>query len=380
MAALAERWAADGLRVLAVAEGPGSDERSLAPVGLVGLEDPLRPQAAESIRRARAAGIRVVMVTGDHPATAASIGRRLGLSQDEVHARVTPAEKLELVGREQERGEVVAVTGDGINDAPALRQADVGIAMGLSGTEAAREAADLVLTDDDFTTIVAAVEEGRRIDDNLRTFVAFLLSANFGEVLLFAFAVLAGLGAPMTVVQVLTVNLLTDGLPAIALARDPASPDTMRRRPRRLGTLFSPALRTWLALAGLSVGVAGTAAYLIGRALDGDAAQTMAYATIALAELALVYALRTPGPFWRGPRNRLLNLGVLTSAGVVAATVAVSPLRGAFGTVGLSAHELAIVVGLALFPAAAMELAKAVRRARIRERTEAAAGFLRDGR
>jgi Ca2+-transporting ATPase len=373
LAARAEDWAASGLRVLAVADGVGADERSLAPVGLVGLEDPLRPRAAESIERARAAGIRVLMLTGDHPATAASIGRRLRLAEEDVYARVTPAEKLELVRREQERGEVVAVTGDGINDAPALRRADVGVAMGQSGTEAAREAADLVLTDDDFATIVAAVEEGRRIDDNLRTFVAFLLSANFGEVLLFAFAVLAGLGSPMTVVQVLTVNLLTDGLPAIALARDPASGDTMRRRPRRLGALFSPALRAWLGVAGLVVGLAATVAYLLGRALDPGAAQTMAYATIALAELALVYALRTPGPFWRGPRNRLLNLGVLASAAVVAATIAAPPLRDAFGTVALGPRELAIVLALALLPGLAVELAKAVRRARIRERAEPAA-------
>ena len=168
----------------------------------------------------------------------------------------------------------------------------------------------------------------------------------------------------MTVVQVLTVNLLTDGLPALALARDPASADTMRRRPRRLGTLFSPALRAWLALAGLAVGAAATAAFLIGRALDGDAAQTMAYATVALAELALVYVLRTPGPFWRGRRNHMLNLSVLASAAFVAATIAVPSLREAFGTVGLSAGELAIVVALAVLPAVAIELAKAVRRRR----------------
>ena len=194
----------------------------LQPLGLVGLTDPLRPMAAASVQAARALGLDVKMLTGDHPLTAAAIARELGLPPDAVHARFTPADKLELVAALQRSGEVVAVTGDGVNDAPALRQADVGIAMGASGTEAAREASSLVITDDDFATIVAAVEEGRRIAGNLRSFLAFLLSANLGEVLLFAVAIGVGLGPPMTVVQVLAVNLLTDGPPAIALARDPA--------------------------------------------------------------------------------------------------------------------------------------------------------------
>jgi magnesium-transporting ATPase (P-type) len=185
-----------------------------------------RPRA---IAEAHAAGLRVEMLTGDHPLTAHAIGRSLGLPAEAVHARVTFEEKLRLVERRQAEGETVAVTGDGVNDAPALRRADVGVAMGRGGTEAAREASDLVLTNDDFATIVAAIREGRAITDNIRKFVAFLVSANFGEVILFGIAILAGLGAPMTVVQVLLVNVLTDGLPAVALARDPASPMTMKR-------------------------------------------------------------------------------------------------------------------------------------------------------
>ena len=263
-------WASDGLRVLAVgerlagSEGLGQEDdidRDLEILGIVGLRDPLRPTAAESIRRARAEGVEVAILTGDHPVTAAAIARALELPDgipmtgsqleglDEtalgraihdhsVFARVTPADKLRLVEALQEAGHVVAVTGDGINDTPALRRADVGVAMGRSGTEAAREAADVVLTDDDFATIVTAIGEGRRIAQNIRNFVAFLLSANLGEVVLFAIAILAGIGAPMTVVQVLTVNLLTDGLPAVALSRDPASGLTLRARPRGHGTLF----------------------------------------------------------------------------------------------------------------------------------------------
>ncbi|MGH3126811.1 MAG: cation-translocating P-type ATPase, partial [Gaiellaceae bacterium] len=216
---IAEVWASNGLKVIAVAERVRTHERpeddmleaDLRVVGLVALHDPLRVTAAPAVAEARSAGLRVEMVTGDHPVTAAAIGRALDLPEQAIHARVTPAEKLRLVESLQADGEVVALTGDGVNDAPALRRADVGVAMGLSGTEVAREAADLVLTDDDFATIVAAIREGRAIADNIRKFVAFLLSANLGEVALFAIAVLAGLGVPMTVVQVLLVNILTDG-------------------------------------------------------------------------------------------------------------------------------------------------------------------------
>jgi len=198
MEAVAEGWASEGLKVLAIAERPLPDasleddaiERQLRLVGLVALHDPLRETAHAAIEEARSAGLRVEMVTGDHPLTARAIGRVLDLPDDAIHARVTPAEKLRLVESLQDEREVVAVTGDGVNDAPALRRADVGVAMGRAGTEAAREAADLVLTDDDFATIVAAIREGRAIADNVRKFVAFLLSANLGEVALFAVAVL----------------------------------------------------------------------------------------------------------------------------------------------------------------------------------------------
>lgn len=360
-------WAADGLRVLAVGERrlvgdlPAEDalDEEIELLGLVGLHDPLRATAAASIRQAREAGIKVAMLTGDHPVTAAAIARSLELGdgtpltgreleemddaelreaarRHEVFARVTPADKLRLVQALQESGHVVCVTGDGVNDTPALRRADVGIAMGSSGTEAAREAAAIVLTDDDFATIVAAIREGRRISDNVRKFVAFLLSANLGEVVLFAIAVIAGLGAPMTVVQVLTVNLLTDGLPAVALSRDPSSPTTMRRRPRGHGTLFPRQLQIALGLAGLAVGLAATAAYLVGRELAPEAAQTMAFATIALAELVFVFSIRsTDAPAWRGPRNIALIASVLGSAALLALTIYLPLLQAPFGTEAL---------------------------------------------
>ncbi len=392
--ACADRWARRGLRVLAVAGRalpPGAEldeyvDASLSCAGIVALEDPLRPAATTAMEAARRAGISVAMLTGDHPLTAASIGRQVGLSDfapltgaqlaesceaaldravttHSVFARVTPADKLRLVEAYQRRGEVVAVTGDGVNDTPALRRADVGIAMGCSGTEAAREAAEIVLTDDDFATIVAAIEEGRRIGDNVRKFVAFLLSANLGEVVLFAIAVLAGIGVPMSVVQVLTVNLVTDGLPAIALARDPSSSGTMERRPRPPGRLFSKKLELALVAAGVTIGLAATAAYVIGRALAPEAAQTMTFATVALAELAFVFCVRSPREAaWRGPRNRSLLASVALSTLFVLTTIYVAPARDLFGTAPLGSVELMIVLALSLLPAGVVELAKAARR------------------
>ncbi len=367
----AQAWAEEGFRVLAVAErrlspDDGVDpavERDLVPVGLIALHDPLRDGAAAAVRAATGAGIRVAMLTGDHPATAHAIAQALGMRPEDVHARVTPADKLAIVEREQAAGAVVLVTGDGVNDAPALKRADVGVAMGRGGTEAAREAADIVLVDDAFETIVAAIREGRRIGDNVRKVIAFLLSANLGEVVLFAIAVTAGLGAPMAVVQVLAVNVLTDGLPALALARDPATPGAMLRPPRARGTFLPGDVMLALGVAGSLVGLVGLAAFLVGRELDGSSAQTMAFVTVALAELVFVFACRSEThPAWREPWNGYLVLGVLASAAIVAAIVYVPFLNEPFATVQLGAVELAIAAGLALVPAAGVELAKLRRR------------------
>ena len=393
-------WASDGLRVLAVgqrvlgSERVGEEDeldREIEILGVVGLRDPLRPTAADSICRAREEGVGVAILTGDHPVTAAAVARMLDLpdgvpltglqlealddaelgpatQRHSVFARVTPADKLRLVETLQRAGHVVAVTGDGINDTPALRRADVGVAMGGSGTESAREAADVVLTDDDFATMLAAIREGRRIADNIRNFVAFLLSANLGEVVLFAVAIVAGIGAPMTVVQVLTVNLLTDGLPAAALSRDPVSDRTARSRPRGHESLFPRPLRLALTLMGIAVGLTATAAYVIGRALEPDAAQTMAFATLAAAELVLVFSIRSGAlPAWRGHRNPLLVASVLVSVSLLALSIYLPALRAAFGTESLEIGAVAIVACLAVAPAALTEAAKAVLRRRGRE-------------
>jgi Ca2+-transporting ATPase len=369
--ALAAEWADDGLRVLALAERALGDvdesdaelEVGALPLGLVGLVDPLRPEAAASVQAARAEGLSMRMLTGDHPRTARAIGRELGLAEEEIVARCTPAEKLALVEQLESQGEIVVVTGDGVNDAPALRRAHVGVAMGMGGTEAAREASSIVLTDDNFATIVAAVHEGRRIAGNIRSFLAFLLSANVGEVILFATAVVAGLGAPMTVVQVLTVNLLTDGPPAIALARDPAG--RLAFRQGAMKDLLGRGLVGALLVVGVAVGVAALAAFLAVRELRPEAAQTAGYATVALAELVFVFSCRAEVlPAWRLPRNRHLEAAVLGSLAILAATLYVPSLHGPFGTVAPTLDELAVIVPLAVLPVAAAELWKALVRRR----------------
>ena len=319
--------------------------------------------AESSVAEARALGLRVEMLTGDHPLTAAAIGARLGLSDEEIHARSTPADKLALVQQLQRGGEVVAVTGDGVNDAPALRQADVGIAMGRSGTEAAREASALVLTDDAFSTIVAAVREGRRIGANVRSFLAFLLSANVGEVVLFTAAVVAGLGVPMTVVQVLVLNLLTDGPPAVALAADRAH--TGRVGLVRGGPLLGRMLVRALLGVAVLIGLVALAAYVVVHETRPEAAQTAAFATVALAELVLVFSCRSElVPSWRLAPNRALWLSVLVSLAVVLALVYVPAFHEPFDTVALTAPELGLVAALSFAPAVLAEALKWWSRAR----------------
>jgi Ca2+-transporting ATPase len=245
-----------------LSEKPAEDElegleRDLVFVGLTGMIDPPRPEARDAVRVCMEAGIRPVMITGDHSATAQAVARELGMpaadeelmsgqalqgvSDEElrervgrisVFARVSPADKLRIVTALQANRQVVAMTGDGVNDAPALKKADIGVAMGVTGTDVARGAADIVLTDDNFASVVAAVEEGRRIFDNIRKFVFYLLSCNFSEVLTLFLAILVGLPTPLLAVQILWVNLVTDGLPALALGTEPKQPDAMRRPPR----------------------------------------------------------------------------------------------------------------------------------------------------
>ena len=227
------------LRVLGVAVGTGEGEKNLPLVGLVGMADPPRPEAVEAIRRAREAGIRVVMMTGDHPVTAEAIAREMGLvvdgesSEGRVFGRVTPEDKLRIVRELKAKGEVVAMTGDGTNDAPALKEADVGIAMGKTGVEVTREAADMVLADDNFASVIAAVREGRGIYANIRNALIYLLGGNLGELVVMLVAAVAGVPLPLLPLQLLWVNLVTDGLPALALVVEPARDEVLKQAPRK---------------------------------------------------------------------------------------------------------------------------------------------------
>jgi P-type Ca2+ transporter type 2C len=390
----AHHWAGDAIRVLLVArrrdlEDGADAEAELEPLGLIGLVDPVRDGARSSVETAREAGIRTIMITGDHPGTALAVARACAIGPDsgqpgivtgpeldrhsdpqlrgripgiDVFARVVPEHKSRIVAALQARSEVVAMTGDGVNDAPALSSADIGVAMGRGGSDAAIEAAEIVLTDNSFSTLIGAVEGGRRIYANILRFINFLLGANAGEVLVFAFAVVPGLGAPLTIAQILLVNLLTDGLPAVALGVDPAEEGAMRKPPRpRAQSLLRP-LRARLIVGGLATGTAAFAAFLIGTG-DGHATgQTMAFTTVLFAQLGYVYAVRGDGPFFRAGRNRALDVAVAVSGLVGGLALALPPLADAFGVVELSAGQLAATLALATLPFIATELLKWGRR------------------
>ncbi|HUZ02574.1 MAG TPA: cation-translocating P-type ATPase [Thermomicrobiaceae bacterium] len=370
--------ARDGMRVLGVAfrtlECLPSDaldlERELTFVGMIGLLDPPRPAARDAVRACLAAGIRPVMITGDHPLTARTIARDLGIDRSgavltgaelkgiapdalreavrevQIYARVEPEHKLKIVQALRERGEVVAMTGDGVNDAPALRQADIGVAMGITGTEVAKEAADMVLLDDNFATIVAAVEEGRAIFDNIRKFVRYLVTTNTAELALMLLAPLLGMPLPLLPLQILWVNLLTDGLPALALSVEPAEPGTMTRPPDdpRQGIVGGGmgwrVLWMGMVMALLALGVG----YLYWRG-DRPEWQTMIFTILTLSQLSHVLGIRSVSEslFRVGLASNLPLLGaVLVMLGLQLAVVYLPVGRAVLGIRPLGAVELAV--------------------------------------
>ena len=389
--------AADGLRVLAVAcrrwngipdlNDPEAAESSLLFIGMVGLIDPPRPEAAEAVATCRAAGITPVMITGDHPATARAIAQRLGIAgtgdavmtgrelaalddaelgarvlQIRVYARVDPAQKIRVVEALQARGEFVAMTGDGVNDAPALKRADIGVAMGRNGTDVAREASDMVLLDDNFATIVAAVRGGRRIYDNIRRFIKYVLTTNFAEVLLIFAAPFLGMPLPLLPLHILWVNLVTDGLPGLALTAEPAEPDIMERGPRLPGeTMFARGM--WqhvLWVGGLMSGlVLGLQAWSISAGIAHW--QSMVFTALTFTQLAHVLAIRSD-------RESLLTIGlasnlplfatVTVTAALQFALLYVPVLNDIFHTAPLSAFELGLCVSCAAIVLMAVEAEK----------------------
>jgi P-type Ca2+ transporter type 2C len=396
--AAAREMASEALRVLAVARRSNATretaERDLTFLGLIGMIDPPRPEAARAVERCRRAGITPVMITGDHPLTAEAIARELGILTDgravtgaelasmddaqleretetiQVYSRVSPVDKLRIVTALQAKGHSVAMTGDGVNDAPALKKADIGVAMGITGTDVANEAAEMTLTDDNFASIVAAVEAGRGVFDNIKKYLMYLIAANLGEIGLLVGASLLGKPLPLSAVQILYVNLATDGLPALALSVDPAERDLMRRPPRSRETgIFTRPVVTLIAVGGawstlVTLGLF-TWALSSGRALAE--AMTMTFATLVLIEFFKAYSFRSDrnSVLDRPFANRWLNLAILWELVLVAFVVNVPFLQEAFGTTGLSVGAWLIVTGAAFTIVPVLELAKrAIRRRR----------------
>jgi P-type Ca2+ transporter type 2C len=397
----AERLAAQGVRVLGVAtrRWPSADavprdealERGLTFAGIEGMIDPARPEVRDAVATCRDAGVRAVMITGDHPLTAAAIGRDLGLVGEEartvtgaqlgeldddgldasvreasIYARVSPEHKIRIVKALQRQGQVVAMTGDGVNDAPALKQADIGVAMGITGTDVTKDAADMILRDDNFATIVGAVREGRVVFDNIRKFIRNILSGNLAEVSVMVLAPLAGMPIPLLPLQILWLNLVTDGLPAMALAVEPPEPGVMRRPPTPLGeSLLGSDRGRRIVMRGVALTVLTLLpAYLIWNA-GGDAWQTVLFTSIAFAELAGGFAMRSE-------RVSLRRLGVFSNlalVGAVTLTVALQVLlvvvpfpRELLGLEPLSAAQWLLVAGIAAAYLVVVELDKALHR------------------
>jgi Ca2+-transporting ATPase len=380
-----QRMAAGGLRVLAVAAKSRATvedaESGMTLLGLVAMMDPPRPEARAAVETSGAAGIRAVMITGDHPLTASSVAREIGLLTDgrvvsgrdletmsdsdldrdvadiAVYARVSPADKLRVVTAWQNRRQVVAMTGDGVNDAPALKKADVGIAMGIAGTDVSKEAADVTLLDDNFATIVAAVEEGRIVFGNIKKYLMYLLSCNVGEIVLLAGAVIAGLPLPLTAVQILYVNLATDGLPALALAVDPPERDLMARKPRdpRVGIFTRPVVAI-LIVAGLWSGCVNLGVFMLlqraGRPLQE--VMSIIFVLLVLIQFFNAYSCRSDRlTVFRDPfANRWLNAAVAWELVLLGAIVYTPFLHRPFGTFSLAASDwiLAATAAFSIVP------------------------------
>jgi Ca2+-transporting ATPase len=357
--------AGHGLRVLAVAWRPAWEEKRIADLtflGLVGMQDPVRPGVKEALAVCREAGLRTIMLTGDQRATAEAIGAELGLDPGGIRSRVSPHEKLALVERLQAEGEIVAMTGDGINDAPALARADIGIAMGRRGTDVARESADIVLTDDDFSTIVRAIAEGRTIYANLRKVIHFLFSCNLSEILTILIAIAAGFPSPLLPLQILWINIVTDILPAVALIRDPAEPDVMKRPARDPGE----AMITWqfgrrMLVEGLLLALGVLSAYGVTVWLHGEGprANTVAFLAVVLIHPAQAMNCRSVRVrWWRLPPNPWIWAALAALVFAQWWAIYWTPLARVLGTVPLAASDWIVSILALLWPIAVLEALK----------------------
>lgn len=367
----------------------GNVECGLTLMGLVGMIDPPREEVKDAVALCKQAGIKPVMITGDHVVTARAIATELGIFNEgdealtgaqvdaltdeellsrlrniSVYARVTPENKIRIVKAWQSLGEVTAMTGDGVNDAPALKAADIGCAMGITGTDVAKGAADLTLTDDNFATIVEAVEQGRGIFDNIKKVVGYLIGTNIGEILVVFFAMILWQEAPMLSMQLLWLNLLTDSLPAIALGMEPTEKDVMDRRPKKKTEgIFAGGLGTKVALQGLYFGFVALLAYYIGRAEHGvSGGQTMCFFVMGCAEIVQAFNMRsTHSLFKTSPfANRMMDLAAIVAFGLTALLLFVPFLRDLFELAVLPTRGYLIGAGLSLASIPVMEIEKAI--------------------
>ena len=392
----------NALRVLAMAyksidnipskEEINSLESNLVFIGMVGMIDPARPEAKDAVAKCRTAGIKPVMITGDHKVTAVAIAKDIGIlgendvaitgaelekmPQEEleknvqnyaVYARVSPEHKVRIVKAWQSKGEIVAMTGDGVNDAPALKTSDIGAAMGIVGTDVAKEAADVVLTDDNFATIVSAVEEGRRIYDNILKAVQFLLSSNIGEIITLFIATMLNWIEPLLPIHILWINLVTDSLPALALAVDPAEKNIMNRKAKKTNTIFSKGMIWRIVYQGIMVGILTLLAFSIGCGFDYHneelmpQAQTMAFAVLAVSQLVHVFNIRSnkDSIFKVGfGTNKTLLLAIFVSLLLMFIVLEVPFLQNVFSVVNLDLSHWGIVFALALAPLIIVETFK----------------------
>jgi Ca2+-transporting ATPase len=389
--AMAHEMADEALRVLAISSKTcvtlETAQTGMTFLGLAGMIDPPRPEAKSAIAICEQAGIRPVMITGDHPVTAQAVARELGLLKTgrvvtgaeleamsdeqfkrevetiEVYARVSPAHKLRVVTALQANGHIVAMTGDGVNDAPSLKKADIGIAMGITGTDVTKEAAAMTLTDDNFASIVAAVEEGRGVFDNIKKYLMYLLSSNIGEIVLMFGATLLGLPLPLTAVQILYVNLATDGLPALALAVDPAEKDLMKRKPRNPRTgIFTRPVVTLMVVGGLWSALVnlGLFAWALNSGRSLEEAITMTFVSLVLIQFFKAYNFRSDrhSVLNRPFANKWLNWAIVWEIVLLVLIIYVPFLHDAFGTYYLPLVDWAIVIPLALTISPVLELAK----------------------
>jgi Ca2+-transporting ATPase len=359
----ADEMAKKALRVLAFAYRESGEEKFTF-IGLQGMIDPPRDEARSAIEQCHTAGINVKMITGDHKVTAIAIAKELGIEPEDVYARVSPEDKVSIVTELKQAGHIVAMTGDGVNDAPSLKKADIGIAMGITGTDVSKEAADMILTDDNFVSIVGAVEQGRTIYGNIRKVTGYLLACNIGEILIILLAIIFGLPVPLTATQLLFVNLLTDAFPAFALGMEGKEGGVMKRPPRApKEAIINKTMRGSVAFRSVFVCIGALGAFLFGLyiAKDYRIAVSMCFFTLVASELLIAFPSKTEAAICFKKslfNNRFLNVSIALSMAILVAVMYVPFLNNLFSTAALNLTQFAVCAGFMLITFTGSEISK----------------------